>query len=78
MQIAHVAKGIRDELLNAPIKASSVIPRYIRTELNAGAKRLSFEISEEVSCKGSVPGWPWTLMGALMQILPLRWRVRLN
>lgn len=88
--VAHLAEGIRAELLSTPIRVSTLFPGYIRTELNAGAKKLPFEISEEVGCKAlvqaierepgnaCVPGWPWAMMGVLMQILPLRWIVRLN
>lgn len=88
--VAHLAEGIRADLLSTPIRVSTLFPGYIRTELNAGAKKLPFEISEEVGCKAlvqaierepssaCVPGWPWALMGVLMQILPLRWIVRLN
>ncbi len=88
--VAHLAEGIRAELLNTPIRVTTLFPGYIRTELNAGAKKLPFEISEEAGSKvlartierepGSacVPGWPWTLVGLLMKVLPLNWVVRLN
>ena len=36
--VAHLAEGIRAELLNTPIKVSTIFPGYIRTELNEGAK----------------------------------------
>ncbi len=83
--LAHLAEGIRSELLDTPIKVTTLFPGYIRTELNEGAGKLPFEVSESVGCramvsaigrepaKACVPSWPWTLMGFLMQHLPLRW-----
>ncbi|MCW3478734.1 SDR family oxidoreductase [Neisseriaceae bacterium JH1-16] len=88
--VAHLAEGIRAELLNTPIKVSTLFPGYIRTELNAGAKKLPFEIQESLGCRylvktierepaeACVPGWPWALVGLLMKTLPLRWVARFN
>lgn len=83
--LAHLTEGIRAELLNTPIKVSAIFPGYIRTELNEGAKKLPFEISEEqgskalvkaiekMPVKAYVPGWPWMPVGFLMRNLPLSW-----
>lgn len=83
--LAHLAEGIRSELLDTPIRVTTLFPGYIRTELNEGAGKLPFEVSETVGCRAMVaaidrepaeacvPSWPWTLMGVLMQHLPLRW-----
>ena len=83
--LAHLTEGLRAELLGTPIKVSTIYPGYIRTELNAGAAKLPFEVTEE---KGSellvkaiereraesyVPGWPWWPLGLLMKVLPLGW-----
>lgn len=88
--VAHLAEGIRAELLHTPIRVSTLYPGYIRTELNAGAKKLPFEIPEELGCQylvkaierqpaeACVPGWPWALMGVVMKVLPLRWVARFN
>ncbi|UJJ30322.1 SDR family oxidoreductase [Halopseudomonas maritima] len=88
--VAHLAEGIRAELLHTPIRVSTLYPGYIRTELNAGAKKLPFEIPEELGCqylvkaierqpaKACVPGWPWALMGVVMKVLPLRLVARFN
>ncbi|AYZ62203.1 SDR family oxidoreductase [Burkholderia multivorans] len=88
--VAHLAEGIRAELLNTPIKVSTLFPGYIRTELNAGAKKLPFEIREDLGChymvktierepdEACVPGLPWAFVGVLMQTLPLRWVARFN
>ncbi|THF66542.1 SDR family oxidoreductase [Pseudothauera nasutitermitis] len=88
--VAHLAEGIRAELLQTPIQVSTLYPGYIRTELNAGAKKLPFEIPEALGCQylvqaierapheACVPGWPWALVGRLMQMLPLRWVARFS
>lgn len=51
--VAHLAEGIRAELLNTPIKVSTIFPGYIRTELNEGAKKLPFEVDEKPVAKHS-------------------------
>jgi short-subunit dehydrogenase len=85
--LAHLAEGIRADLLHTPIRITTLFPGYIRTELNAGAKKLPFEVSEGAGVKAMVraierepenacvPAWPWSLMGVLLQVLPLRWVV---
>ena len=45
--VAHLAEGIRAELLNTPIKVTTIFPGYIRTEINEGAKPLPFEVDEK-------------------------------
>lgn len=40
--VAHLAEGIRAELINTPIKVSTIFPGYIRTEINEGAKKTAF------------------------------------
>lgn len=81
--VAHLAEGIRAELLNTPIKVSTIFPGYIRTELNQGAKKLPFEIDEKTGAhllvktiekqpvKAYVPQWPWLPLGLAMKVLPL-------
>lgn len=83
--IAHLAEGIRAELINTPIRVSTIFPGYIRTEINAGAKKLPFEIDEQTGSrllaneiekapiKAYVPKWPWQPLGLAMKILPLKW-----
>lgn len=81
--VAHLAEGIRAELLKTPIKVSTIFPGYIRTELNAGAKKLPFEVDEKTGAhllvkaiekqpvKAYVPQWPWLPLGLAMKVLPL-------
>lgn len=81
--LAHLSEGIRAELLDTPIKVTTIFPGYIRTELNEGAGKLPFEVDAETGAQAlvaaidrepataCVPGWPWTLLGWFMRHLPL-------
>lgn len=81
--VAHLAEGIRAELLNTKIKVSTIFPGYIRTEINKGATKLPFEVDvekgshllvkaiEKQPVKAYVPQWPWLPLGLAMKILPL-------
>ena len=83
--IAHLAEGIRAELIDTPIQVSTIFPGYIRTEINAGAKKLPFEIDvdtgsrllaeaiEKAPVKAYIPKWPWQPLGLAMKVLPLKW-----
>lgn len=88
--IAHLAEGIQAELSKTKIKVTTLFPGYIRTELNAGAGKLPFEVSEQVGCRAMVnaierepssacvPSWPWLAVGILMKVLPLKMLARLS
>ena len=88
--LGHLAEGIRAELLATPIRVSTIYPGYIRTELNAAAKKLPFEINEAAGARAlvvaiarepataCVPAWPWTLVGFFMRNLPLAWVAKMN
>lgn len=82
--VAHLAEGIRAELINTPIKVTTIFPGYIRTEINEGAKKLPFEVDEKTGSKllaaeiekapvkAYVPKWPWLPLGLAMKVLPLK------
>lgn len=88
--LAHLTEGIRADLLDTPIRVTTLLPGYIRTELNAGAKRLPFEVDEATGSRAlvraierapavaCVPAWPWAPLAWLMRRLPLRWVLKLN
>jgi len=88
--LAALAEGIRAELIASRIKVSTIYPGYIRTELNAGAAHLPFEVDaatgsralvraiEREPVKAYVPAWPWRLIGFLMRRVPLRVLARLS
>ncbi|MBI1452349.1 MULTISPECIES: SDR family oxidoreductase [Acinetobacter] len=82
--VAALAEGIRAELINTPIKVTTIFPGYIRTEINEGAKKLPFEVDEKTGSrllaaeiekapvKAYVPKWPWLPLGLAMKVLPLK------
>lgn len=88
--VAHLAEGIRAELINTPIKVSTIFPGYIRTEINEGAKKLPFEVDEKTGSrllaaeiekepvKAYVPKWPWMPLGTIMKVLPLKLVMKLG
>lgn len=88
--LATLTEGIRAELLDTPIRVTTLFPGYIRTELNAGAKQLPFAVDAATGCRAlvaaierapataCVPAWPWTAMGFLMRNLPLRMVAKLG
>lgn len=81
--LSSLTEGIRAELLATPIKVSILFPGYIRTELNAGAKKLPFEVDvvtgsramvkaiEREPVRAYVPRWPWVVGAFFMRNLPL-------
>ena len=82
--VARLAAGIRAALGNPPIKVTAILPGYIRTEINEGAKKLPFEVDEKTGSrllaaeiekapvKAYVPKWPWLPLGLAMKVLPLK------
>ena len=82
--VAHLAEGIRAELIGTPIQVTTIFPGYIRTEINEGAKKLPFEVDEKTGSrllaaeiekapiKAYVPKWPWLPLGLAMKVLPLK------
>ena len=83
--LSALTEGIRAELLHTPIRVSTMLPGYVRTEMTAGAKALPFEVDLETGARALereparafVPRWPWALMGFAMRYLPLRLAIRL-
>lgn len=89
--LAHLTEGIRAELINTPIKVTTLLPGYIRTELNAAVPgKLPFEGDFKDAIKGLVnaierqrvlayvPYWPWRLVGLIMRYAPLRWVTKMS
>ena len=88
--LAALTEGIRAELIGTPIKVSTIYPGYIRTELNAKAKKAPFMVDTETGCRALVraiereraesyvPAWPWGPLGVVLRRLPLRWVARLS
>jgi short-subunit dehydrogenase len=81
--VAHLAEGLRAELMGSPIKVSVIYPGYIRSEMNERVKNAPFmvgtekgvhaivEAIEKEKPHAKVPAWPWVPLGAAMKHLPL-------
>lgn len=81
--VAHLAEGVRAEMLGTPIKVSVIYPGYIRSEMNEAVKHTPFMAStekgvgamvdaiEKEKARASVPAWPWVPLGAALKHLPL-------
>ncbi len=81
--VAHLAEGLRAELMGKPIKVTVIYPGYIRSEMNERVKNAPFMVStekgvhaiveaiEKEKASARVPAWPWVPLGAAMKNLPL-------
>jgi short-subunit dehydrogenase len=81
--ITSLSEGMRIDLLNTPIKVTTIHPGFIRSEINEKVKNVPFIVDTETGVKAIikaiekeganayVPGWPWALMCRLMKIAPL-------
>lgn len=83
--LASLAEGARVDLLNKPIKVSTIFPGYIQSEmtdamvkkpsfmidLDTGSKLLVRAINKEKN-KSYVPQWPWYFLKFFMPYLTLK------
>ena len=81
--VAHLAEGLRAELMDSPIRISVIYPGYIRSEMNEKVKNAPFMVATEKGVRAMVeaiekekprahvPAWPWVPVGAAMKHLPL-------
>lgn len=81
--LANLTEGIRLDLMGTPIKASTILPGFIDSDINRGIKNRPFVVDTMTGCKALVaaierepdeafvPGWPWGPVAALMRRLPL-------
>ena len=81
---AHLAEGVRAELLGSPIRVSVIYPGYIRSEMNDHAKKSPpfmvgteqgvaaiVDAIEKQKPSAHVPAWPWVPLGFALKHLPL-------
>jgi short-subunit dehydrogenase len=81
--LAHLAEGVRADVLGTPIKVSVIYPGYIRSEMNEKVKNAPFIVStekgvsamveaiEKEKASAHVPPWPWVPLGFALRHLPL-------
>lgn len=81
--LANLTEGIRIDLLGTPIKATTILPGFIDSDINRGIKNRPFVVDtmtgsralvaaiEREPDEAFVPGWPWAAMAALMRRMPL-------
>jgi len=82
--IAAVAEGLRAELLGTPIKVTTLLPGYIRSEMNEqvaqrtplmsstedGVRAMVRAIEKQVAT-AAVPAWPWRPLAVVLRHAPL-------
>ncbi|MBO9534037.1 MAG: SDR family oxidoreductase [Solirubrobacteraceae bacterium] len=84
--VAHLAEGIRAEMLTSPkldITVSTIYPGYIRSEMNERVADTPFMVDtvtgvkaivaaiEAKKANARVPAWPWRPLGTALKLLPL-------
>ena len=82
--VAHLAEGVRAEMLGSPIHVSVLYPGYIRSEMNDHARKpppfmvgtergvaAMVEAMEKQKPSARVPPWPWVPLGFALKHLPL-------
>ena len=81
--VSNMMEGIRVDLLNTSIKATTIHPGFIRSEINEEVENVPFMVDTEVGCRAIlqaidkeganyfVPAWPWAIVARLMKFVPL-------
>lgn len=81
--VASLAEGVRAELMDTPIRVTTLYPGYIRSEINEKVRNAPFIVDTEVGVRAMVraierevdeacvPAWPWVPIGWAMRNLPL-------
>ena len=81
--VAHLAEGVRVDVMGTPVKVSVIYPGYIRSEMNEKLRNAPFIVSTEVGVRAivdaiekekasaHVPPWPWVPLGFALRHLPL-------
>ncbi len=85
--LAHLAEGIRSDLINRKghdIKVTTLYPGYIASEMNEGVEQeVKLMVDTETGCRAlvkaierevvdaAIPTWPWAPLGQVMKHAPL-------
>jgi len=80
--LSALAEGIRVDTITTPIAVTSILPGYIRSEMNPNPGRLIADTVPAVRAMVAaierepkhayVPPWPWRLMAPVLRHLPAR------
>jgi short-subunit dehydrogenase len=82
--LATLAEGIRADALGTPIRVSTILPGYIRSEMNppgvrnplltetVPAVRAMVRAVEREPATANVPPWPWDALAVVLRHAPLR------
>lgn len=82
--VTSLSEGIRIDVLDTPIKVTTIHPGFIRSEINESVKNTPFMVDTETGTKAIVkaiekeganyyvPTWPWAIMARLMKLMSLR------
>ena len=82
--LSTLSEGLRIDLLDTPIKVTTIHPGFIRSEINEKVKKVPFIVDTDVGCRAIlkaidkeganyyVPTWPWAILGHLLRYAPLR------
>jgi short-subunit dehydrogenase len=80
---AHLAEGLRADLMGTPIKVTVLYPGYIESEMSARSASTPLVVSTEKGVRAMVaaieaekasarvPAWPWRPIGFALKHLPL-------
>jgi short-subunit dehydrogenase len=82
--VAHLAEGLRADLVDTSIKVTVLYPGYIESEMTARSEsnkrlvvstdegvRSMVELIEKEKPSAAVPQWPWSAVGTALKHLPL-------
>ena len=81
--LSNLSEGMRVDLLNTPIKVTTIHPGFISSELNEKVEKSPFMVDAETGCtailksiekegaNSYVPRWPWAVVVRIMKLAPL-------
>lgn len=88
--LTSLSEGLRVDVLDTPIKISTLHPGFIRSEINEKVKKVPFIVDTETGCKAMVnaiekeggnsyvPTWPWAFLRYILRIAPLSWLKKMS
>lgn len=88
--LSSLSEGMRIDLMDTPIKVTTIHPGFIRSEINEKVKTVPFIVDTDVGVRAMVkaiekegansfvPTWPWAFLRYLLQIAPLSWMKKMS